>query len=158
MFEPWARARALSCIFFLSFSRWALRKGPATMRTWKNIKSNVALRGESCLLCWKQFSTTCLLITCSFPLFLVVFTGKKVLFHARDMWKHSRLAKLLRHPSKPWPLALAATKSGITKEQMRRSWLASAFLVTPKNIYIWSNDCKCSPACLLPLFQLLRCC
>jgi len=40
------------------------------------------------------FSATCLFITYTCRLFLLVFTRKKMFFHARNMCKHSRLAKL----------------------------------------------------------------
>ena len=40
------------------------------------------------------FSATCLFITYTFRLFLLVFTRKKMFLRARNMCKHSRLAKL----------------------------------------------------------------
>ena len=78
--EPWARARALSRRIFSSFSGHL-----PPCRHGKNTKKNRQFAAG--------FSATCLPITYTFKLFLLVFTRKKMFFHARNMWKHSRLAR-----------------------------------------------------------------
>ena len=177
---PWARARALSRRIFFAFSGLSLVQGTCHHVDMGNQEEQGGTEeGEFSplgLALLKQFaagfSATCLFITYTFRLFLLVFTRKKMFFHARNMCKHSRLAKLKSrcvrlsscHISEeqfweerpPWPKAAKSCCNGrwqwpIQISPTSASWRWSADMLPST----WS---LCSPACLLPVFQGLRCC